>query len=89
MTAVPLANVSVSLRLYPCPGTPVDQIAELRAETVLGDAAGYDGVMVSEHHAGFPGYLPNPIQLATFLLAEAGSAGWRRARCCCPSRLGR
>jgi alkanesulfonate monooxygenase SsuD/methylene tetrahydromethanopterin reductase-like flavin-dependent oxidoreductase (luciferase family) len=65
----------VSLRLYPCPGAPVDQIAELRAETLLGDAAGYDGVMVSEHHAGFPGYLPNPIQLATFLLAEGGT-GW-------------
>lgn len=75
MTAAPLANGSVSLRLYPCPGTPVDQIAELRAETLLGDAAGYDGVMVSEHHAGFPGYLPNPIQLATFLLAEGGT-GW-------------
>jgi len=65
----------VSLRLYPCPGTPADQIAELRAETLLGDDAGYDGVMVSEHHAGFPGYLPNPIQLAAFLLAEGGR-GW-------------
>ena len=23
--------------------------------------AGYDGMMVSEHHADFPGYLPNPL----------------------------
>lgn len=38
-------------------------------------SAGYDGVMVSEHHAGFPGYLPNPVQLAGFLLA-AVPKGW-------------
>jgi alkanesulfonate monooxygenase SsuD/methylene tetrahydromethanopterin reductase-like flavin-dependent oxidoreductase (luciferase family) len=65
----PLAPGSISLRLYPCPGGPVEQIEELRAEAELAEAAGYDGVMVSEHHAGFPGYLPNPTQLAAFLLA--------------------
>lgn len=70
-TSPPLAAGSVSLRLYPCPGTPVDQVAELRQETALAEAGGYDGVMVSEHHAGFPGYLPNPVQLAAFLLAAS------------------
>ena len=65
----PLAQGSISLRLYPCPGTPEDQIAELRDEVRLAEEVGYDGVMVSEHHAGFPGYLPNPIQLSAFLLA--------------------
>lgn len=66
-----LAQGSISLRLYPCPGTPEDQIAELRHEVRLAEEVGYDGVMVSEHHAGFPGYLPNPVQLAGFLLAAA------------------
>lgn len=31
--------------------------------------------MVAEHHADFPGYLPNPIQLAGFLL-DAMPRGW-------------
>ena len=69
MTVGPLAPGSISLRLYPCPGTPEGQVDELRSEAQLAEAAGYDGVMVSEHHAGFPGYLPNPAQLAGFLLA--------------------
>ena len=69
MTPTPLAPGSVSLRLYPCPGAPEDQITELRNEVRLAEDVGYDGVMVSEHHAGFPGYLPNPVQLAAFLLA--------------------
>lgn len=67
--SVPLAPGSVSLRLYPCPSSPEGQIEELRAEVRLAEAVGYDGVMVSEHHAGFPGYLPNPVQLSAFLLA--------------------
>ncbi|MEM7287580.1 MAG: LLM class flavin-dependent oxidoreductase [Actinomycetota bacterium] len=70
--SAPLATGSISLRLYPCPGTPEDQIEELRQEARLAEAVGYDGVMVSEHHAGFPGYLPNPTQLAGFLLAATG-----------------
>lgn len=68
-TARPLAPRSVSLRLYPCPGSPTEQLDELRHEARLAEHVGYDGVMVSEHHAGFPGYLPNPAQLAGFLLA--------------------
>jgi alkanesulfonate monooxygenase SsuD/methylene tetrahydromethanopterin reductase-like flavin-dependent oxidoreductase (luciferase family) len=36
---------------------------------------GFDGVMTSEHHAGFAGYVPNPLQLAGFLL-EAMPHGW-------------
>ena len=31
--------------------------------------------MTSEHHGGFPGYLPNPLQLAGFLL-DAMPRGW-------------
>ncbi len=46
-----------------------------RHQAVLGANAGFDGVMVSEHHADFPGYLPNPTQLAGFLL-DAMPRGW-------------
>ncbi len=47
----------------------------LRTQARHGVAAGYDGVMVSEHHADFPGYLPNPVQLAGILL-DAMPTGW-------------
>ncbi len=72
---VPLAVGSISLRLYPHDLAPDDQVTEIREQAVLGAAAGYDGVMVSEHHADFPGYLPNPIQLAQLLLAVM-PRGW-------------
>ena len=74
-SAKPLAVGSASLRLYPHDADPIGQIDEIRAQAVLGIAAGYDGVMVSEHHADFPGYLPNPTQLAQFLLG-ATPQGW-------------
>jgi len=65
----PFARGSVSLRLYPhndlaAPGI----VEELRGQARAGAEAGFDGVMVSEHHGGFAGYLPNPIQTAGFLL---------------------
>ena len=66
---------SISLRLYPHDTDAVAQVAELRAQARLGIEAGYDGLMVSEHHADFPGYLPNPIQLTALLLA-ATDRGW-------------
>jgi alkanesulfonate monooxygenase SsuD/methylene tetrahydromethanopterin reductase-like flavin-dependent oxidoreductase (luciferase family) len=71
----PLAVGSVSLRLYPHDTGAVEQLDLIRAQAARGVAAGYDGVMVSEHHADFPGYLPNPVQLAGFLL-DAMPSGW-------------
>jgi alkanesulfonate monooxygenase SsuD/methylene tetrahydromethanopterin reductase-like flavin-dependent oxidoreductase (luciferase family) len=47
----------------------------IRAQAARAVATGYDGVMVSEHHADFPGYLPNPVQLAGFLL-DSMASGW-------------
>jgi alkanesulfonate monooxygenase SsuD/methylene tetrahydromethanopterin reductase-like flavin-dependent oxidoreductase (luciferase family) len=67
-TTRPLARGSISLRLYPHPLPAQDQIAELRRQAIAAVDAGYDGVMVSEHHADFPGYLPNPYQMVGFLL---------------------
>lgn len=80
---LPLASGSVSLRLYPHDTDPVAQIALMRGQAVRAAEVGYDGVMVSEHHADFPGYLPNPVQLAGFLL-DAMPRGWAAA---CPLLL--
>jgi len=67
---------SVSLRLYPHNDLPApDVVEELRRQAGAGERAGFDGVMVSEHHGGFAGYLPNPIQTAGFLL-DATDAVW-------------
>jgi len=52
---VPLASGSISLRLYPHDLPAVDQVREIRAQAALASEAGFDGVMVSEHHADFPG----------------------------------
>src|SRR5215813_13332412 len=72
----PFAPGSVSLRAYPHAGLDaVATIAELRVQAALAAHAAFDGVMTSEHHAGFAGYLPNPLQLAGFLL-DAMPSGW-------------
>jgi alkanesulfonate monooxygenase SsuD/methylene tetrahydromethanopterin reductase-like flavin-dependent oxidoreductase (luciferase family) len=72
----PFARGSVSLRLYPhldlAPGAIVE---ELCAQAALADEHGFDGVMTSEHHGGFAGYLPNPLQAAGWCL-ESMRAGW-------------
>ncbi|HWB66660.1 MAG TPA: LLM class flavin-dependent oxidoreductase [Mycobacteriales bacterium] len=65
----PMGKGSVSLRLYPhLELEPTAVIDELLAQARLASDAGFDGLMVSEHHNGFGGYLPNPIQLAGWLL---------------------
>jgi alkanesulfonate monooxygenase SsuD/methylene tetrahydromethanopterin reductase-like flavin-dependent oxidoreductase (luciferase family) len=73
----PFAAGSVSLRLYPHNDLPhANQIVdELRTQAALGAQHGFDGVMISEHHGGFHGYLPNPLQAAGWCL-EAMPHGW-------------
>jgi alkanesulfonate monooxygenase SsuD/methylene tetrahydromethanopterin reductase-like flavin-dependent oxidoreductase (luciferase family) len=72
----PFAPGSVSFRSYPHDdlGAP-EVVDELRTQAALATAHGFDGVMTSEHHGGFAGYLPNPLQLAGFLL-DAMPEGW-------------
>lgn len=65
----PLAPGSVSLRLYPHDLAPAAITAELAAQATCAEAAGFDGVMTSEHHGGFPNYLPNPLLAASWALA--------------------
>jgi alkanesulfonate monooxygenase SsuD/methylene tetrahydromethanopterin reductase-like flavin-dependent oxidoreductase (luciferase family) len=50
-------------------------VDELRRQARLAEDAGFDGLMTSEHHGGFPGYVPNPLQLAGWLL-EATENIW-------------
>jgi alkanesulfonate monooxygenase SsuD/methylene tetrahydromethanopterin reductase-like flavin-dependent oxidoreductase (luciferase family) len=72
---------SVSLRCYPHLDLDAPEIvAEMRTQATLAVEHGFDGVMTSEHHGGFAGYLPNPLQLAGFLL-DAMPRGWAAA---CP-----
>jgi alkanesulfonate monooxygenase SsuD/methylene tetrahydromethanopterin reductase-like flavin-dependent oxidoreductase (luciferase family) len=84
MAQAPFAPGSVSLRLYPHNDLPAPAIVEeLRAQAALGAEHGFDGVMTSEHHGGFAGYLPNPLQVAGWCL-EAMPNGWAAS---CPLLL--
>lgn len=66
----PLRRGSVAILLTPHEGTPHDTLTELVAQARLAETAGADGISFGEHHAGFAGYLPNPLQLATLVLAQ-------------------
>jgi alkanesulfonate monooxygenase SsuD/methylene tetrahydromethanopterin reductase-like flavin-dependent oxidoreductase (luciferase family) len=75
-TGAPLAAGSVSMRLYPHNDLPAaDILEELREQARLAIGAGLNGVMTNEHHNGFAGYMPNPVQTAGWLL-EAMPSGW-------------
>jgi alkanesulfonate monooxygenase SsuD/methylene tetrahydromethanopterin reductase-like flavin-dependent oxidoreductase (luciferase family) len=81
---VPFAPGSVSLRLYPHNDLdPSDVLGELCGQADLAIEVGFAGIMTSEHHGGFPGYLPNPLQVAGFIL-DSTSRGWAAA---CPLLL--
>jgi len=67
MTAA-FAPGSISLRVYPADLSPADVVADIRTQGRLAEAGGFDGCMTSEHHGGFPNYLPNPLLAATWLL---------------------
>jgi len=72
----PFAPGSVSLRLYPHNDLSATGIVdELRTQASLAVQHGFDGVMTSEHHGGFHGYLPNPLQAAGWCL-QAMPHGW-------------
>ena len=70
------AHGSISMRIYPHneldAGAIVDQLC---AQAALAIDSGFDGIMTAEHHGGFAGYLPNPLQTTGFQLA-AMNRGW-------------
>jgi len=65
----PFGHGAVSLRLYAQTGATANEIVDaLLAQARAADAAGFDGITVSEHHGGFAGYLPVPLQVAGWVL---------------------
>jgi len=50
-------------------------VTEMLEQAKIAEDAGFDGLMTSEHHGGFPGYIPNPLQLAGWIL-EATRSAW-------------
>src|SRR5271157_5680482 len=77
--SAPFAAGSVSIRLYPHNELPAGAIVdELCAQAGLALDSGFDGVMTSEHHGGFAGYMAQPLQMASFVLEEQAT-GWAAA----------
>ena len=75
-TPSPFSPGSISIRLYAHDElSPPDIIAELCYQARLATEHGFDGVMTSEHHGGLSGYLPNPLQLTSFILDDT-DRGW-------------
>ncbi len=72
----PFERGSISLRLYPHNELgATDLVTELCTQGQLALEGGFDGVMTSEHHGGVGGYIPNPLQMAGFMLEETAD-GW-------------
>jgi alkanesulfonate monooxygenase SsuD/methylene tetrahydromethanopterin reductase-like flavin-dependent oxidoreductase (luciferase family) len=66
----PFHDGSIAVLLAPH-DVPVTQIVEeMLHDARAADDGGFDGVLVSEHHAGLPGYVPNPLQLVGWALGE-------------------
>lgn len=61
--------------MYPQRLAPRDCVEEMLRQARLAEASGWDGLMTSEHHGGFPDYVPNPLQLAGWLM-EATERIW-------------
>ncbi len=79
LPSAPFEKGSVSIRLYPHNDLSADHIvSELSAQAGLALGSGFDGVMTSEHHGGFAGYMAQPLQIASFVLAEHAT-GWAAA----------
>jgi alkanesulfonate monooxygenase SsuD/methylene tetrahydromethanopterin reductase-like flavin-dependent oxidoreductase (luciferase family) len=75
----PFGPGSVSLRMYPHNELHAEAIlGELCAQAGLALSSGFDGIMTSEHHGGFEGYMAQPLQMASFVLEEHAT-GWAAA----------
>jgi alkanesulfonate monooxygenase SsuD/methylene tetrahydromethanopterin reductase-like flavin-dependent oxidoreductase (luciferase family) len=71
----PLGSGGISVGVHTEPGSAGAILDHLVEQAHFADAAGYDGVSVSEHHGGFEGYVPSPLQVAGWLLS-AMERGW-------------
>ena len=80
MTTVPRASPygpgSVSLGLHPDTALAApEQVRLLLDQAGAAEAAGFDGVTISEHHANFTSYLPQPL-LACGWVLDATESIW-------------
>ncbi|GAA2898061.1 hypothetical protein GCM10010472_65600 [Pseudonocardia halophobica] len=66
----PYAAGSVALGLHPPNAGAHDQVEAVLRQAVAAESAGFAGATLSEHHAGFPGYLPAPLLVSSWILAE-------------------
>jgi alkanesulfonate monooxygenase SsuD/methylene tetrahydromethanopterin reductase-like flavin-dependent oxidoreductase (luciferase family) len=67
---MPFQPGSVSVGLHPiAPAVAESQVEQLLLQADAAERAGFDGVTVSEHHVGFPGYLPQPVLAVNWILA--------------------
>jgi alkanesulfonate monooxygenase SsuD/methylene tetrahydromethanopterin reductase-like flavin-dependent oxidoreductase (luciferase family) len=51
-----------------CDGEAPARVDDLLGQATAAERSGFDGVTISEHHLGFPGYFPNPLQAASWIL---------------------
>jgi len=82
--SAPFSPGTVMLGLHLSAGDAREAVRSLREQAVAAERAGFDGIGLSEHHGGFPGYAPTPIVLAGALVAATNASGARRVRPCCP-----
>jgi alkanesulfonate monooxygenase SsuD/methylene tetrahydromethanopterin reductase-like flavin-dependent oxidoreductase (luciferase family) len=69
-SATPFGPGSVSVGLHALDGADGGaQAAMLVEQALAAEAAGFDGVTLSEHHGGFPGYMGQPLLACTWILA--------------------
>jgi len=66
----PFGRGSICYKPYVGDGSAKERIDDLLRQAEEAEAAGFDGIAISEHHLGFPGYLPNPLQAASWILAH-------------------
>jgi alkanesulfonate monooxygenase SsuD/methylene tetrahydromethanopterin reductase-like flavin-dependent oxidoreductase (luciferase family) len=81
--APPFAQGSISLCLAPVGDGGRAVMRRLLADAQHADDVGFDGVTLSEHHAGFARYVPTPLVIAAQLLSRLPRA-WAAA---CPAIL--
>jgi len=81
--AEPLGPGTVSLGLSAVGDSGTEIVQRLTADATAAVRAGFDGVTLSEHHGGFPRYVPTPVLLAGVLLSRL-SHGWA---CAAPAIL--
>jgi alkanesulfonate monooxygenase SsuD/methylene tetrahydromethanopterin reductase-like flavin-dependent oxidoreductase (luciferase family) len=79
----PFAPGSISLGIHAHDLGAKEQVEDLLEQAALAEEVGFDGVTVSEHHAGFSTYLPNPLLVLSWLLERLERA-WVGA---CPMLL--